>query len=47
MEVSKELDLDSSKDDLALGLFTLDKTLELNQEVPLSLHTDPKESLSL
>jgi len=38
--------LESSKDDLALGLFTLDKTPELNYRAPLSLPIDIGKSLS-
>ena len=44
---SKQLDSKSFKDDLALGLFTLNKTLELNYGVPLLLLIDIGESLSL
>src|SRR6266700_93491 len=43
---SKQLDLESSKDDLALGLLTLNKTLKPNYRAPLSLPIDIKESLS-
>ena len=44
MEVSKELDLDSSKDDSTPGLPTLNKTPKPNHKVPPSLPIDPKES---
>ena len=37
--------MNSSKDDLAVGLPTLDKTLEPNHEAPPSLPIDLKESL--
>ena len=37
MEVNKELDLDSSKDNSAPRLPTLGKTLKLNYEAPPSL----------
>ena len=43
---SEELDLNSFKDDLAVGLPTLDKTPELNHKAPLLLPTDLEESLS-
>ena len=42
---SKELDLNSFKDDLAAGLSTLDKTPELNYKAPLLLPTDLEDSL--
>ena len=42
---SKELDLNSFKDDLAIGLPTLNKTPELNYKAPLLLPTDLEESL--
>ena len=45
-EVSEELDLDSFKDDLAPGLFTLGETPKPNYKAPLSLPIDLKESLS-
>ena len=38
--------MESFKDDLALGLFTLDKTPEPNYRASLSLPTDIGESLS-
>ena len=37
--------MESFKDDLALGLFTLDKTLEPNHRVPPLPPTDLRESL--
>ena len=43
---SKQLDSESSKDDLALGLLTPDKTPEPNYRAPLSLPIDIRESLS-
>ena len=47
IKVSKELDLNSSKDDLAAGLPTPDKTLELNYRAPPLLPINLKESLLL
>ena len=47
IESSKELDLNSSKDDLAVGLPTLDKILELNYKEPPLLPIDLEESLLL
>ena len=45
-EVSKELDLDSFKDNLVLRLPTLRETLKPNYKASLSLPIDPKEFLS-
>ena len=42
---SEEPDLNSFKDDLAIGLPTLDKTLEPNYKVPPLLPIDLEESL--
>ena len=47
IEVSEELDLNSFKDNLAIGLSTLNKTLKLNYRVPLLLPIDLEESLLL
>ena len=47
MEISKELDSNSFKDDTALKLFTPGKTPKPNHKAPLSLPIDPKESLLL
>ena len=47
MEVNKELDSDSSKDNLVPGLPTLNKTPKPNYRAPLSLPIDIGESLSL
>ena len=47
IESSEELNLNSFKNNLAVGLPTLNKTLELNHKVPLLQPIDLKESLLL
>jgi hypothetical protein len=47
ININKEQNLNSFKDDLVLGLPTLDKTLELSFKVPLSLQLNLGETLLL